>query len=785
MVDIRKKGSRVLVLIIIVALAVPVMAFAKEDIYRELPGIKGAAADEVLEVPFEAPLAASTITRANIWLKNSQGAKMPIDRTLSKDGKTIIIKPLIEYIRGETYTLYISSNVRYRSGKNIGDGVKMSITIMKAAAEELPVIGTLENFRKLLEDAGLNDEPEYALVDGIMIRGAGNTTTSQAPALATEAAEASNGAEKAISSKAKESSSPQADYSGTNVQVQGVDEADVVKTDGEYLYQVNDERIVIARIYPSNKMEIEKIIDMGDENLYPLELYVDSERLVVIGNSNSSIPMIRPAEKKISIYPPRYSYNTMKLIEYDIKDKENITKSREIELEGSYLSSRKIEDKLYLVSNKYFNYYRIMNSSQENDTPSYRDSAVSEEFVNIPYDKIYYFPNCIAQNYLIVAGLDLNKPEEGVNVSTYLGGGENIYASAENLYIALTKRVAKSNDPIIYDSANPQKFAPNYYDRETLVHRFALNEGELVYTGKGTVPGDILNQFSMDEDNGYFRIATTKGDIWRNDEKTSKNNLYILDEDLETVGSIEDIAPGEKIYSVRFMGDKAYIVTFKTVDPLFVIDLKDPKAPKILGALKIPGYSDYLHPYDENHIIGFGKDTVEVVHKDSKGNEIERNAYYLGMKIAIFDVSDVSNPKEMFTEKIGDRGTGSELLNNHKALLFSKEKNLMAFPVTVMEVQGKDKNTGKGSMPTYGSFTFQGAYVYNIDLENGFKLKGKISHISGEEYLKAGGSWFDSSKNVERILYINDDLYTVSKSMIKANDINSLKQKGELVIPEE
>ena len=446
------------------------------------------------------------------------------------------------------------------------------------------------------------------------------------------------------------------------------------------------------------------------------------------------------------------------------------------------MSSRKVGDKLYLISNKRIDYYHIMNEGGENNTPSYRDTAMNEEFVNIPLDKIAYFPDCIGNNYMIVAGMDLGKPKEVVNVSTYLGFGENIYASTENLYVALTKQVSKPKDPVVYDSANPKSTIPNYYDRETLVYRFALNGGKLDYTGKGTVPGNILNQFSMDENNGYFRIATTKGDIWRNDENTSKNNLYVLDDELKIVGSIEDIAPGEKIYSVRFMGDRAYMVTFKTVDPLFVIDLKDANNPKILGALKIPGYSDYLHPYDENHIIGFGKDAVEVVHKDNKGNEIGRSAYYLGMKIAIFDVTDVNNPIEMFTEKIGDRGTDSELLNNHKALLFSKEKDLMAFPVTVAEVKNKDKATAPNTTPAYGSFVFQGAYIYNIDLIRGFTLRSKISHISDEEYLKSGGDWYGSNKNVERILYINDDLYTISKGMVKAHDINSMKQKGELTI---
>ena len=223
------------------------------------------------------------------------------------------------------------------------------------------------------------------------------------------------------------------------------------------------------------------------------------------------------------------------------------------------------------------------------------------------------------------------------------------------------------------------------------------------------------------------------------------------------------------------------MVTFKKVDPLFVIDLKDPENPTILGALKIPGYSDYLHPYDENHIIGFGKDTIELSNED-RGGIGDTTAYYQGMKIALFDVTDVNNPKEKFKEIIGDRGTESELLNNHKALLFSKEKELMAFPVTVMEVKGGN-NVVSGNTPAYGSFTFQGAYVYNINLEEGFKLRAKISHISEEEYKKSGDRWYRSNMNVERIIYVGDDIHTISKGMIKANSINDMKEKGSLLIP--
>jgi uncharacterized secreted protein with C-terminal beta-propeller domain len=285
----------------------------------------------------------------------------------------------------------------------------------------------------------------------------------------------------------------------------------------------------------------------------------------------------------------------------------------------------------------------------------------------------------------------------------------------------------------------------------------------------------------MDEFNGYFRIATTKGEPWSSRENTSKNNLYVLDADLNIVGQVEDIAPGEQIYSVRFMGNRGYLVTFKTVDPLFVVDLKDPKNPKILGALKIPGYSNYLHPYDENHIIGFGKDTVEYVRKDTQGRELGRTAYYLGMKIAVFDVSDVQNPIEKFTEKIGDRGTESELLSNHKALYFEKDKNLLAFPVTVMEVQNQ-KDPSNSNFPAYGSFAFQGAYIYSLDLVNGFTLQKKVTHLNAEDYLKAGDYWYQSDKNVERILRINNILYTLSKDRIKAHNLSTFEDVADLTL---
>jgi uncharacterized secreted protein with C-terminal beta-propeller domain len=316
-------------------------------------------------------------------------------------------------------------------------------------------------------------------------------------------------------------------------------------------------------------------------------------------------------------------------------------------------------------------------------------------------------------------------------------------------------------------------------ETSTNIYKFALQAGKVQYYGTGTVPGRILNQFSMDENGGYFRVATTSDETWNNDQYTSSNNIYVLNQDLQLIGKLENIAPGEKIYSTRFTGDRAYMVTFQQVDPFFVVDLKDPSNPMILGKLKIPGYSDYLQPYDENHIIGFGKDAVQ-----AKGWNGQSQAFYEGMKIALFDVTDVNNPIEMSQALIGDRGTDSELLQNHKALLFSAEKNLLAFPVTVMEVENQTTPGQTANLiPAYGTFAFQGLYVYSIDLVKGLQYRGRISHLSNEDYLKAGDVWYDTDKNIDRGLYIGDTLYTLSSAMIKANNISDLAEINTLMLP--
>lgn len=617
---------------------------------------------------------------------------------------------------------------------------------------ELPTIGTTKKLRELLKQTTKTNS--YSEV--IQFEREMSTSDSTASASPT---------------------SSSSDYSQTNVQIAGVDEADWAKTDGRFIYQLSGLNLLISDIADPAKPKLAATIDYSNEEGFnPQELYIDGQRLIVIGQQHHPVTVMTKENQsqtsaEFRIWPPQPINQMIKAIIYKVDDAGQPKLERTVELEGSYISSRKIGSAMYMVTNKYQRMIYPVDSIADSDTdlaaafePKYSDSALSGELKSLPLDSIRYFPDSRDSSLMMIGAIDLDRPDQEMQVSAFLGSGQTIYASAKHLYVAVGKTVQTSNT----------------FSEETQLYKFRLDYGNVVYVGEGSVPGRVLNQFSMDEHEGYFRIATTRGNMWASDESISKNNVYVLDEQLQTVGKLEDLAPGERIYSARFMGNRAYMVTFRNVDPLFAIDLRNPAKPAVLGQLKIPGYSDYLHPYDENHLIGFGKETIEVPLKG--GNQDSPIAYYLGMKISLFDVTDVNHPKEKFKEVIGDRGTHSELLNDHKALLFSREKGLLAFPVQLMEVKNKQPME-PGGFPEYGEFTYQGAYVYNIDLQKGFNLRGRITHLTAEDLAKSGQYGFDYSKSVRRILYAGNTLYTLSDRMLKANDMSSLAERGTLAYP--
>jgi uncharacterized secreted protein with C-terminal beta-propeller domain len=496
------------------------------------------------------------------------------------------------------------------------------------------------------------------------------------------------------------------EYSTTNIQVEGVDEADIVKTDGEYIYVVSGNNVVILKAYPAENAKVLSKIEL-DGSLKGV--FINEDRLVVFED---------------------LSYYKISIKVYDVSDRTSPSLKRNETRDGYYLNSRMIGDYVYVVINQPLYH-------QENEVTLPKIYS-NDEIKEISATEIYYVdvPSYSYALTTVVAVNVQNDYQEPTDKPFLLGATSNMYVSLNNIYI-ISQR----------------------YER-TLIYRMSIEDGQIEAAANGEVPGYVLNQFSMDEHAGYFRIATTTGQVW-NREEPAKNHIYILDMDLDIVGRLEDLAPGEKIYSARFMGDRCYLVTFRKVDPLFVIDLKDPYAPEVLGQLKITGYSDYLHPYDENHVIGVGKETIAAAQGDF--------SWYQGLKISLFDVSDVENPREIDKYEIGDRGTESPVLRDHKAFLFDESKNLLVMPISVVE-------RGKG-------FVWQGAYVFDISLDEGLVLKGRITHLEDDHDLMKNGYYFSSPFSVKRSLYIDNVLYTISEKKIKINSLEDLEQLNEIELP--
>ncbi|MEK7545181.1 MAG: beta-propeller domain-containing protein [Patescibacteria group bacterium] len=625
----------------------------------------------------------------------------------------------------------------------------------------LPAITSCAELKEKFEAQDYRSNRRYRgmPMDFMRVEGAGPETGAGAEGAVTPVAAMMN-AEKTATDSTQE-------YSTTNTQVVGVDEGDIIKNDGKYIYIIKGRTIRIVQANPPDAMkEVSKIQTPDNFDFMPQEMYVTENALVAVGTTYES------GDTKTNVYV------------FDITDREKPVQKRKFSFDGDYVSSRRIGQQVYFVMNQYPNYVGMEGAGKaENLVPKYFDSKTNKEMPVAGCAGIHFFPRYDQPNFLIIASVPLDNITDGtIKKQVYMGSGSTIYSSLESLYIATEKH--DYNETASYDI-----WEPKITDAKTNFYRFALQDGSIEYKGTGEVPGTLLNQFSMDEDGATFRVATSKGEFWG--DSTPTNQLYILDRDHmgNILGKIENIGVGEKIKSVRFMGKRAYVVTFKNIDPFFVIDLSTPTNPKILGELKIPGYSDYLHPYDENHIIGFGKDADETIDADKVHSA---NAVYytaiLGMKIALFDVTDVTQPKEMFKEIIGDRGTESELLTNHKALFFNKSKGLFGFPIQVAEIKNKDpKNPGAS-----GEVVFHGAYVYSLDLEKGFQLKAKISHFDESKPIGYGSDgtlaqplYGANSLMIQRLLTIGNTLYSVSLGKVQANTLADMSKQGEAALTNE
>lgn len=654
------------------------------------------------QASFSVALKKNKITEEYVFITTEKGRKVPATIELLEDQKTVVVKNLAP----GSYQLHVKKEAFAQGGLNVASQT-IPFTIIETLTAVKSEKELQQYFKKLL-------------------------TTQRVEIREDESAQSSASEDKATANN----------ESTTNNQVEGVEEGDIVVVKDGFIYTAKDQSITVVNAKDPKNLKMATSIKLK-ESQYISKLALYDNLLIVIGDQY--IEKARTAMVTASFY--------------DISNPSNPKHVRDVGQEGFLQDIRITKDTLYLIGNMYPNYWMLQEDNKTDLKPKTFDSMAGTEYKNLPLEKISILPNTMDGTYSLITAVDLkNGAKTTANTKGYLGGSSGLYMSENALYLT-TPMYESNNDVSSEKRVMDMIWLPRSAD--TQIFKWNVDGTTLNFAGSTEVKGTVLNQYSMDEYKGNFRIFTTEGNTW--DEKsTSYNHLFILDEHLKTLGSVKDMAPGEKIYSARFMGEKAYVVTFKQVDPLFVIDVANPKKPTVLGELKIPGFSNYLHPLDETHLIGIGYDTEQRYDSYTKRNfTVTTN-----MKMSLFDVSDFRNPKEQSTVKIGGKGSSSEVQYNPKALFRNKEFNYFGFPVVLYEA-------GKGDEVVYQG---QGAQIYEITAEKGIVLKGNIINRNNDE------SYENWEQVVQRVVYIDDTLYTIARNEVKSYQLNDFKPLDTLTI---
>ncbi len=618
-----------------------------------------------------------------------------------------------------------------------------------------------------------------------------------------EAGELADGAAASYSPSASQKASDGASQvSGTNNQIAGVDEADFIKNDTKYLYVANGSSFRIIDAFPAaNTHEVAKVDVPGEAR----KLFVEGNRALIY-SAVAPQPLASSADQATGSASQRgpsrggsakectYGYGcTLQgdgtetvLSIFDITDRAAPKLLRKLQTSSSLLAARRIGHTVHTVlaqkavdSRAFYSVYAPLDgAASESDIDAAYDAllakneaslakievgtvlpTLSDTLSQTPGVSLYQssLPDGVSVTSLLSLDLD---DDATVNFVSVLSRPGTIFASADAVYMAVS-----------HEQSREWGWYAGHAEKElSTVHKFAVGSfpQATVYRGSGLVKGRVLNQFSMDEKDHYLRIATTSGHL---PDPAAHNTLSVMEDSdgkLGVIGELDQIAPSEDIRSVRFDGDRGYAVTFKKTDPLYVFDLKDPRAPKIEGELKIPGFSTYMHMMDASHLLTLGYDAAD------QGDF----AFFTGVMLQIFDVSDSKNPKLTHKERIGTRGSSSEALADHLAFNYFAPKNLLALPMTICE--GGNTQGGFGT-----KMSFSGLMVYDVTTANGFSMRGKVAHPSstnsggsGAGYNDNGCSnwWSEASSEVRRSIIMDDFVFSVSDRRIKVNNLNALAQ---------
>lgn len=470
-------------------------------------------------------------------------------------------------------------------------------------------------------------------------------------------------------------------FGETYKQVAGVDEADIIKTNGKYIFFCSPYGYCV-NVYDVNGKKSKQIaqIDIPDEHDYVSEMFLYGDKLVVLTST--------------------YMGDTEASI-YDITDVENVKLLKTFSQSGSYNSSRMIGGMLYLVSTKYSYSYR--------DIPYCNDG---DSRYKCPIEDIYYVPDNNEPVFLVVSAVDVDNLDSKTKTKSILGATGEVYCNEDNMYVSYERYDEKKNEGY------------------TKIVKIKLGKS-IKFVAGGKVRGRVINQYAFDEKDGLLRVAATI----TNSRGEDINTLYVLDENLNKVSNVDSFAKTESIKAVKYIGDYAYVITYEETDPLFVIDLSDPNKPEILGECKINGFSTMLIPVGDDRLLGIGYHTDEG-NEYSGGLEIQN-----GVKLALFDISDKTNPR-VLDEKIF-RGTSSPVQDNAKALVYNSFRDSFVIP-----------------MNKYDNYNdVAGALIFSVE--------GEDIAIENEYY---SNPKYNSFENAQRCTFVDDTVYILMDSEIDSVD---------------
>jgi hypothetical protein len=579
--------------------------------------------------------------------------------------------------------------------------------------------------------------------------------------------------------------------SETNNQVADVDEADLVKTDGQYLYLAQDAELRIVDAWPAAEARAVSTTPLDGA---ATRLFVLGDRALVY----VSIPragMEGSDWLQTSASDCTYGYDcdfsgdgsATEVVILDVSDRASPKILRKLEFAGSLIAARRIGATVHTVVSigevgimglVYPNLSQLLCNTTDlaaaqeealaaieqarEDNEKFLDEASFDIGVLASEDGRALGASDCSDFYRELAGdgtgvttlasLDLSKDDDPKLANIFSRAGA-VYASADALLMATPHQ--QSGMPYWYEGMAA--------DEASTVHQFAIGEAPetTLYLGSGIVAGHVLNQFSMDVYDGYLRIATSKGRVPDPDVESVVSVLELKDGALGIVGQVDGIGPKEDIRSVRFDGKRGYLVTFEKTDPLFVLDLSDPRAPAVVGELKIPGFSTYMHLLDDSHLLALGYEA------DDQGEF----SYFNGIQLQIFDVTDATQPSLLHKKVYGTRGSSSSALTDHLGFTYLPDRGLLTLPMSICDGGGDGQ---------YGTLSFSGVVALDVSMEDGFTELGRLEepYPTGDTQFYYGAAcadwWTDSNSVVDRTVVLDQFLYAISENRVRVQDLGNL-----------